>query len=87
MGGGFAISAVVGSGEVMHSAQDTFMSSTMWTEKIGFVAALKTINIDVKKKNKPASQPSSGGSQGGGAGMKMNVLTYLKNLKKVIKLR
>ena len=45
MGGGFAISAVVGSEEVMHSAQDTFMSSTMWTERVGFVAALKTIDI------------------------------------------
>ena len=50
MGGGFAISAVVGSGEVMHSAQDTFMSSTMWTERVGFVAALKTIDILTREK-------------------------------------
>ena len=35
--------------------------------------ALKTINIDVKKKNKPAAQSSGGGGQSGGAGMKMNV--------------
>ena len=50
MGGGFAISAVVGSEEVMHSAQDTFMSSTMWTERVGFVAALKTIEILTREK-------------------------------------
>ena len=45
MGGGYAISAVLGSAEVMDSAQDTFMSSTMWTERVGFSAALKTIEI------------------------------------------
>lgn len=50
MGGGFAISAVVGSEKVMHSAQDTFMSSTMWTERVGFVAALTTIDILTKEK-------------------------------------
>ncbi|MDG2107485.1 MAG: aminotransferase class III-fold pyridoxal phosphate-dependent enzyme [Woeseiaceae bacterium] len=50
MGGGFAISAVVGTEEVMHSAQDTFMSSTMWTERVGFVAALTTIEILTREK-------------------------------------
>tara|TARA_B100000787_G_scaffold170221_1_gene164930 strand:- start:2863 stop:4188 length:1326 start_codon:yes stop_codon:yes gene_type:complete len=50
MGGGFAISAVVGTEEVMHSAQDTFMSSTMWTERVGFVAALATIEIITREK-------------------------------------
>lgn len=45
LGGGFAISAVVGSKDVMDSAQDTFLSSTMWTERVGFVAGLKTIEI------------------------------------------
>jgi len=50
MGGGFAISAVVGTEEVMHSAQDTFMSSTMWTERVGFVAALTTIDILTRDK-------------------------------------
>ena len=50
MGGGFAISAVVGSEKVMYSAQDTFMSSTMWTERVGFVAALKTIDILTREK-------------------------------------
>jgi glutamate-1-semialdehyde 2,1-aminomutase len=50
MGGGFAISAIVGKKEVMDISQDTFMSSTMWTERVGFVAALKTIEILVREK-------------------------------------
>jgi glutamate-1-semialdehyde aminotransferase len=45
MGNGFAISSVIGRGKVMDSAQDTFISSTFWTERIGFAAALKTIEI------------------------------------------
>jgi glutamate-1-semialdehyde 2,1-aminomutase len=45
MGGGFAIAAVVGRNEVMDAAQDSFMSSTTWTERVGFVAGLKTIEI------------------------------------------
>ena len=43
MGNGYAISAVVGRKEVMDYAQDTFISSTFWTERVGFVAALETI--------------------------------------------
>jgi len=44
LGNGFAISAVVGKKEVMDSAQNTFISSSMWTERVGFVAALATLN-------------------------------------------
>ena len=44
LGNGFPISAIVGRKEVMDSAQDSFISSTFWTERIGFVAALATIN-------------------------------------------
>ena len=50
MGGGFAISAVVGTDEVMRCAQDTFMSSTMWTERVGFAASLATIEILTRDK-------------------------------------
>ena len=50
MGGGFAISAVVGRDEIMNEANNTFMSSTFWTERVGFVAALKTIEILVRDK-------------------------------------
>ncbi|MEI6194104.1 MAG: aminotransferase class III-fold pyridoxal phosphate-dependent enzyme [Verrucomicrobiota bacterium] len=45
MGNGFAISAVVGKREVMATAQESFISSTFWTERVGFVAGLKTIEI------------------------------------------
>ncbi len=49
LGGGFPISAVLGSEKVMHAAQETFMSSTMWTERVGFVAALTTIDILIRE--------------------------------------
>jgi glutamate-1-semialdehyde 2,1-aminomutase len=45
MGNGYAISAVIGKSEVMEYAQSSFISSTFWTERIGPVAALKTIEI------------------------------------------
>ena len=34
----------------MQSAQDTFLSSTFWSERIGFVAALETLNYMEKNK-------------------------------------
>ncbi len=40
---GFAMSAIVGTKEVMDAAQTSFISSTFWTERTGFVAALATI--------------------------------------------
>lgn len=43
MGNGFPVGAVVGIKEIMESAQDTFISSTFWTERIGPTAALATI--------------------------------------------
>ena len=48
MGNGYAISSIIGKKEIMDVAQDTFISSTFWTERIGFVAALKTIEILVR---------------------------------------
>ncbi len=45
LGNGFAISAIIGRKEIMEAAQTSFISSTMWTERIGFVAALKTLEI------------------------------------------
>ena len=44
LGNGYAISAIVGKKEVMDVAQDTFISSTFWTERVGFVAALATLD-------------------------------------------
>jgi len=43
IGNGYPMAAVIGNGDVMSAAQDTFISSTNWTERIGPVAALATI--------------------------------------------
>jgi glutamate-1-semialdehyde 2,1-aminomutase len=43
MGNGYPIAAIIGKGKVMEAAQRTFISSTMWTERVGPVAALATI--------------------------------------------
>jgi glutamate-1-semialdehyde 2,1-aminomutase len=40
---GFPMAAVIGRGDVMEAAQETFISSTYWTERIGPCAALATI--------------------------------------------
>ena len=45
LGNGYAISAVIGKREVMEATQNTFISSTFWSERIGYVAALKTLEI------------------------------------------
>jgi len=45
LGNGFPISAIIGRKEIMEAAQKSFISSTMWTERIGFVAGLKTLEI------------------------------------------
>lgn len=43
MSNGYPMAAIIGKAEIMSSAQDTFISSTYWTERIGPVAALATI--------------------------------------------
>ena len=43
MTNGYPIAAVVGKREVMQAAQDTFISSTFWTERIALAAAVKSI--------------------------------------------
>ena len=45
LGNGYAITAVIGRREVMEAAQNTFISSTFWTERIGPTAALKTLDV------------------------------------------
>lgn len=44
LGNGFAITAALGTESVMSYANETFMSSTFWTERVGFVAALATLD-------------------------------------------
>lgn len=45
LGNGFAITAVLGKKSIMNAAQNTFISSTFWTERVGPTAALKTLEI------------------------------------------
>ena len=45
LGNGYPITSVIGKKNVMESAQDTFISSTFWTDRIGPTAALKTLEI------------------------------------------
>ena len=45
LGNGYAITAILGRRDVMSCAQNTFISSTFWTERIGPSAALKTLEI------------------------------------------
>jgi glutamate-1-semialdehyde 2,1-aminomutase len=44
LGNGYPIAAIIGKAEIMEAAQKTFISSTAWTERIGPVAAIATIN-------------------------------------------
>mgnify|MGYP001166220328 CR=1 FL=1 len=50
IGNGHAITAVIARKKFLRSAEDTFISSTFWSERIGFVAALSTIKIMKEKK-------------------------------------
>ncbi|MDA9648913.1 aminotransferase class III-fold pyridoxal phosphate-dependent enzyme [Alphaproteobacteria bacterium] len=50
LGNGFPIAAILGTANVMSSAQGTFISSSYWTERTGYVAALKTLEF-YKEKN------------------------------------
>jgi glutamate-1-semialdehyde 2,1-aminomutase len=45
LGNGYAVTAVIGRREIMEAAQTTFISSSFWTERIGSVAALKTLDV------------------------------------------
>ena len=51
LGNGYAITTVLGREEIMKYAQDTFISSTFWTERIGPVAALQSLKEMEKEKS------------------------------------
>jgi glutamate-1-semialdehyde 2,1-aminomutase len=51
LGNGYSITAVIGRREIMQEAQNSFISSTFWTERIGPVAALKTLEIMEREKS------------------------------------
>ena len=50
LGNGYPINAIIGKENIMKSANLSFISSTFWTERLGPVAALKT--LEIMKKNK-----------------------------------
>ena len=50
LGNGYAISAVLGNKRVMKAAEKSFISSTFWTERVGYVAGLATIEYIQKNK-------------------------------------
>ena len=50
LGNGYAISSIVGKKKYLKFANKSFISSTAWTERVGFCAALKTIQL-LRKKN------------------------------------
>jgi glutamate-1-semialdehyde aminotransferase len=51
LGNGYSICAVLGRKEIMEATKNTFISSTFWTDRIGSVAALKTLEIMEKTKS------------------------------------
>ena len=53
MSNGFPMAAVVGKGEIMDIAQESFISSTYWTDRMGPVASITTIN-KLRENNVPS---------------------------------
>ena len=51
LGNGYAISACIGRQKFMQAAQQTFISSTFWTERVGPAAALKTLEVMEREKS------------------------------------
>ena len=47
---GYPMGAIIGRKEIMLAAEDTFISSTYWTEDIGYSAAIATIKKHIKYK-------------------------------------
>jgi glutamate-1-semialdehyde 2,1-aminomutase len=43
IGNGYPISAIIGKKKIMQVSQDTFISSTMWTDRLGFIAGIETL--------------------------------------------
>lgn len=51
LGNGYAVTAAIGTAEVMQAAQSSFISSTFWTERIGSVAGLATLDVMAREKS------------------------------------
>lgn len=51
LGNGYAVTAVLGKRDIMQAAQNTFISSTFWTERIGSVAGVATLGVMARAKS------------------------------------
>ena len=51
LGNGYAVTAVIGKKEIMKAAEETFISSTFWTERIGSAAGLATLKVMERDKS------------------------------------
>ena len=51
LGKGHPITAIIGKKKIMNSSQSSFISSTFWSERVGYVAALKTLEVMKKTKS------------------------------------
>jgi glutamate-1-semialdehyde aminotransferase len=51
LGNGYAIAAVLGKREIMEAAKNSFISSSFWGERVGFVAGLNTLKLMKKIKS------------------------------------
>ena len=51
IGNGYSITAVIGKNKIMKHAKNSFISSTFWSERIGFVAGTLTLNYMKKIKS------------------------------------
>ena len=51
IGNGYPINAIIGKKDLMLASNSSFISSTFWTERLGPVAALKTLEIMKKEKS------------------------------------
>ena len=50
LGNGYPITAILGKKKIMENAKKTFISSTFWTERLGYSAALSTLKYMEKHK-------------------------------------
>jgi glutamate-1-semialdehyde 2,1-aminomutase len=51
LGNGYAITAIIGRDKIMSCASKSFISSTFWSERIGYVAALSALKTMEKNKS------------------------------------
>ena len=51
LGNGYAITSIIGKRKIMNKASDSFISSTFWSERIGYVAGCKTLETMKKEKS------------------------------------